>query len=264
MKVSIVVPCFNEGHTIEKVLRAIRESPIKQKEIIIVDDCSNDGTRTILKRVASSVDRVICQTRNRGKGAALRAGFAAVTGHVIVIQDADLEYDPSEYPRLLAPIFADKADVVLGTRFAGARLQKFQYIWQGAANKCATFLSNIFTGLELTDIQTGHKAFRASLLPKLTIAENRFGVDAELVAKFARLRCRIDEVGIRYNARTYAEGKKVGWKDGLRALYVILKYGFFEPLRYSRRLDGIPDIKIDRERVSRMCVEDVHSAAQTK
>ena len=231
MKVSIVVPCFNEGQTIEKVVKAVRQSPIKQMEIIVVDDCSNDGTNTILEKVSSSVDRVICQPRNLGKGAALRAGFAAATGSVIVIQDADLEYDPGEYPRLLAPILANKADVVLGTRFAGAPLQRFRYFWQRAANKSATFLSNVFTGLKLTDIQTGHKAFRASLLPTVTIAENRFGVDAELIAKFARLRCRIKEVGINYNARTYAEGKKVGWKDGLRALYVILKYGLFDRAR---------------------------------
>ena len=228
MKVSIVVPCFNEGRTIEKVVQAVRQSPIKQKEIIIVDDCSDDGTSRILERVFSSVDRVICQPRNLGKGAALRLGFAAATGSVIVIQDADLEYDPREYPRLLAPIFSNKADVVLGTRFAGSQLQKFRYFWQRTANKFATFLSNTFTGLNLTDIQTGHKAFRASLLSSVTIAESRFGVDAELIAKFARLRCRIKEVGITYNARSYAEGKKVRWKDGVRALYVILKYGVLD------------------------------------
>jgi glycosyltransferase involved in cell wall biosynthesis len=227
IKVSIVVPCFNEGRTIEKVVKAIRQSPIKDKEIIIVDDCSDDGSETVLQKVSSSVDRLIFQPRNLGKGAALRAGFAAATGSVIVIQDADLEYDPGEYARLLAPILANNADVVLGTRFAGARLQKFRYFWQRAANNFATVLSNTFTGLNLTDIQTGHKAFRASLLPKVTIAENRFGVDAELIAKFAKLRCRIKEVGIRYTARTYAEGKKVRLKDGLRALYVILKYGLF-------------------------------------
>ena len=231
MKVSIVVPCFNEGETIEKVINAVRQSSIEQKEVIIVDDCSDDGTSRILERVSSAVDRVIRQPRNLGKGAALRAGFAAVTGAIIVIQDADLEYDPSECACLVAPILANKADVVLGTRFAGARLQKFRYFWQRGANKLATLLSNVFTGLNLTDIQTGHKAFRASLLPRVTIAENRFGVDAELIAKFARLRCRIKEVGIKYNARTYAEGKKVRWKDGLRALYVILKYGLFERAR---------------------------------
>jgi glycosyltransferase involved in cell wall biosynthesis len=228
MKISIVVPCFNEAQTIEKVLSAVRQSPITQKEIIIVDDCSDDETSMVLERVCASVDRVICQPRNLGKGAALRAGFAAATGNVIVIQDADLEYDPSEYPRLLAPILANNADVVLGTRFAGTQLQKFRYFWQRTGNQFATFLSNVFTGLKLTDIQTGHKAFRASLLSRLTIAENRFGVDAELVAKFAKLRCRIKEVGITYNARTYMQGKKVGWKDGFRALYVILKYGLFE------------------------------------
>jgi glycosyltransferase involved in cell wall biosynthesis len=193
-----------------------------------VDDCSNDGTSTILERVSSSVDRVIHQPRNRGKGAALRAGFAAATGSIVVIQDADLEYAPSDYPRLLAPIFSEKADVVLGTRLAGEGGRKFTYFWQRGGNRFATLLSNAFTGLNLTDIQTGYKAFRASLLRGLTIRENRFGVDAELIAKFARLRCRIKEVGITYNARTYAEGKKVRWKDGLRAIYVILKYGLFD------------------------------------
>jgi glycosyltransferase involved in cell wall biosynthesis len=228
MKVSIVIACFNEGQTIERVVQAVRRSPIKQTEIIIVDDCSDDGTSTILERVSSSVDRVIHQPRNRGKGAALRAGFAAATGSVVVIQDADLEYAPSDYPRLLAPIFSEKADVVLGTRLAGEGGRKFIYFWQRGGNRFATLLSNAFTGLNLTDIQTGYKAFRTSLLRGLTIRENRFGVDAELIAKFARLRCRIKEVGITYNARTYAEGKKVRWKDGLRAIYVILKYGLFD------------------------------------
>jgi len=227
MKVSIVIACFNERKTIEQVVQTVRRSPIEQIEIIIVDDCSDDGTSTILKKVSSLVDRVIYQPQNRGKGAALRAGFAAVTGSIVVIQDADLEYSPSDYALLLAPIFSEKADVVLGTRFAGERAQKFACFWQRGANKFATSLSNAFTGLKLTDIQTGYKAFRASLLPGLTISENRFGVDAELIAKFARRRCRINEVGIAYNARTYAEGKKVGWKDGLRAIYVILKYGLF-------------------------------------
>jgi glycosyltransferase involved in cell wall biosynthesis len=228
MKVSIVVPCFNEGQTLEKIVKAVQQCPITQKELIIVDDCSDDDTNAILKKISSSIDRVIFQPRNLGKGAALRAGFAAATGSVIVIQDADLEYDPGEYPRLLAPILANKADVVLGTRFAGARLQKFRYFWQRSGNKLATCLSNVFTGLRLTDIQTGHKAFRTSLVRRVTIDENRFGVDAELIAKFAKLRCRFKEVEITYNARTYAEGKKVCWKDGLRALYVIFKYGLFE------------------------------------
>lgn len=228
MKVSIVIACFNEDQTIEQVVQAIRRSPIKQMEIIIVNDCSDDGTSTILERVSPSVDRVIHQPRNRGKGAALRAGFAVATGTIVVIQDADLEYAPSDYPRLLAPIISEKADVVLGTRLAGEGMRQFTYFWQRGGNRFATLLSNAFTGLNLTDIQTGYKAFRASLLLGLTIRENRFGVDAELIAKFARLRCRIKEVGITYNARTYAEGKKVRWKDGLRAIYVILKYGLFD------------------------------------
>jgi glycosyltransferase involved in cell wall biosynthesis len=231
MKVSVVIACFNEGQTIEQVVQPIRRSPIKQIEIIIVDDCSDDGTSTILERVSSLVDRVIYQPRNCGKGAALRAGFAAATGSIVVIQDADLEYAPSDYPLLLAPIFSEKADVVLGTRFAGEKARKFTYFWQRGGNRFATLLSNAFTGLNLTDIQTGYKAFRASLLRRLTIRENRFGVDAELVAKFGRLRCRIKEVGITYRARTYAEGKKVRWKDGLRAIYVIMKYGLFERTR---------------------------------
>ena len=228
MKVSIVIACFNERQTIERVVEAVRRSPIEQIEIIIVDDCSDDGTSAILKKVSALVDRVIYQPRNRGKGAALRAGFAAVTGSIVVIQDADLEYAPSDYPRLLAPIFSEMADVVLGTRLAGEGGRKFTYFWQRGGNRFATLLSNAFTGLNLTDIQTGYKAFRTPLLRGLTIRENRFGVDAELIAKFARLRCRIKEVGITYKARTYAEGKKVRWKDGLRAIYVILKYGLFD------------------------------------
>ena len=229
MKVSVVIACFNERRTIEQLVHAIRQSPIKQSEIIIVDDCSNDGTCAILKeRVSPFVDRIIYQPQNRGKGAALRAGFAAVTGSVVLIQDADLEYAPSDYPLLLAPIFSEQADVVLGTRFAGKSAREFNYFWQRGGNRLATLLSNAVTGLKLTDIQTGSKAFRASLLPGLTICENRFGVDAELVAKFARNRCRISEVEITYQARTYAEGKKVGWRDGLRAIYVILKYNLFE------------------------------------
>lgn len=227
-KVSVVIACFNERQTIERVVDAVRRTPFSQTEIIIVDDCSNDGTSNILKlKVAAFVNRIIYQPRNLGKGAALRAGFAAATGSVIVIQDADLEYDPNEYPRLLAPILAGKADVVLGTRFAGRRARKFNYFWQRGGNKFATFLSNALTGLNLTDIQTGYKAFRASLLPRLTIAENRFGVDAELIARFARNGCRIHEVGISYSARTYSQGKKVRLKDGLRAIYVILKYNLF-------------------------------------
>src|ERR1700682_3447802 len=232
MKVSVLIACFNERQTIEQIVQSVRRSPIEQIEIIIVDDCSNDGTTTILKqRVSSFVDKIIYQPQNRGKGAALRAGLAAVTGSIVVIQDADLEYAPSEYSLLLAPIFSEKADVVLGTRFAGKRARKFTYFWQRGGNKFATLLSNACTGLKLTDIQTGYKAFRASLVPGLTICENRFGVDAELIAKLARNRCRIHEVGITYTARTYAEGKKVRWKDGLRAIYVILKYNLFDRAR---------------------------------
>jgi glycosyltransferase involved in cell wall biosynthesis len=224
-RISVVIACFNERHTIERVVNAVKAGPFRQLEIIVVDDCSTDGTGAILKeKLSASLTRIIHQPRNLGKGAALRAAFATVTGDVVVIQDADLEYDPADYPRLLAPILAGEADVVLGTRFAGSRVRAFRYFWQRQANRLATLLSNALNGLNLTDIQTGHKAFRATLLRELNIVENRFGVDAELVAKFARNRCRIREVPIDYNARTYAQGKKVRFKDGLRAAYVILKY----------------------------------------
>lgn len=221
----MIIPCFNERPTIEQVIRAVRASPIQDLEIIVVDDCSTDGTVAFLQeKIAPMTDRVIYQPRNLGKGAALRAGFAAATGDVILVQDADLEYDPQEYPNLLEPIFSGNADAVFGSRFMGGRPHRVLYFWHMVGNKLLTLLSNVFTNLNLTDLETGYKAFRASLLKSLDLRENRFGFEPEITAKLARTRCRLYEVGISYSGRTYAEGKKVGWKDGVRAIYAILRY----------------------------------------
>ncbi len=228
MKVSVVIPCFNEQRTIEQVIRAVRAAPIQNLEIIVVDDCSTDGTATLLReKIEPMADRVIYQPRNLGKGAALRAGFAAASGEIILVQDADLEYDPQEYPNLLEPIFSGNADAVFGSRFMGGRPHRVLYFWHMVGNKALTLLSNIFTNLNLTDLETGYKAFRSSLLQSLDLRENRFGFEPEITAKLARARCRLYEVGISYSGRTYAEGKKVGWKDGVRAIYAILRYNIF-------------------------------------
>jgi glycosyltransferase involved in cell wall biosynthesis len=225
MKVSIVIPCYNEKPTIEKIVQAVREAPIQSKEIIIVDDGSYDGTQTILSEIAKTIDKVIYHPANRGKGAALRSGFAAATGDIILIQDADLEYNPEDYPTLLEPLLSGKADAVFGSRFMGERPHRVLFFWHMVANRFLTLLSNMFTNLNLTDAQTGYKAFTASTIKQIQIEEDRFGVESELVAKVATLKCRIFEVGISYYGRTYEEGKKIGWRDGFRALCAIVKYG---------------------------------------
>ena len=225
MKVSIVIPCYNEKPTIEKIVEAVRSAAISSREIIIVDDFSQDGTRAVLEeKVSQMVDRIIYHQVNRGKGAALRSGFAAATGEIILVQDADLEYSPEDYPALLEPLMSDKADVVFGSRFMGGRPHRVLFFWHMVGNKFLTLLSNMFTNLNLTDMQTGYKAFKAPLIKSIQIEEDSFSVEPEIVAKVAKLGCRIFEVGISYYGRTYEEGKKIGWRDGFRALRAIIKY----------------------------------------
>jgi glycosyltransferase involved in cell wall biosynthesis len=225
MKVSIVIPCYNEKNTIERIVEAVRSAAIESKEIIVVDDCSQDGTQAVLKeRVSRLVDRILYHPINRGKGAALRSGFAVTTGDIILVQDADLEYNPEDYPILLEPLISGKADAVFGSRFVGGRPHRVLFFWHMAGNRFLTILSNMFTNLNLTDMEAGYKAFKASLIKSIQIEEDRFGVEPEIIAKIARMGCRIYEVGISYSGRTYAEGKKITWKDGVRAIYSILKY----------------------------------------
>lgn len=222
---SIVIPCYNEVGTIRQIIQAVREAPLPNKEIIVVDDFSIDGTRELLvNEFKTLIDRVILHDRNRGKGAALRSGFAAATGDIILVQDADLEYDPQEYEKLVKPIVAGKADVVYGSRFAGGESHRVLYFWHSIGNKLLTLASNMFSDLNLTDMETCYKVFRRDILQQVTIEEDRFGFEPEITAKVARLNCRIYEVGISYSGRTYAEGKKINWKDGVRSLWCIFKY----------------------------------------
>jgi glycosyltransferase involved in cell wall biosynthesis len=232
LKVSIVIPCYNEKSTIEKIVEAVRKTPLERREIIIVDDCSQDGTSTLLReKLSHVVDRIIYHPVNRGKGAALRSGFAAATGDIILVQDADLEYDPADYPTLLEPLLSGKADAVFGSRFIGGRPHHVLLFWHMVGNKFLTLLSNIFTNINLTDVETGYKAFKASLIKSIQIKEDGFGVEPEIIAKLARKGCRMYEVGISYSGRTYAEGKKISWKDGVRAIYAIVKYNLEPPPR---------------------------------
>ena len=231
MKLTIVIPCYNELRTIDQILEAVRRSPYPNKEIIVVDDCSVDGTREKLKseiEPSGRVDRVIYHDRNQGKGAALRTGFRYAGGDIVIVQDADLEYDPNEYPRMVEPIVSGNADVVFGSRFVGSEAHRVLYFWHRVGNNMLTLLSNMLTDLDLTDMETCYKAFRREVIQSIEIEESRFGFEPEITAKVAKRRnLRVYEVGISYYGRTYEEGKKIGWKDGLRAIYCIVKYNWF-------------------------------------
>ena len=225
MNLSVIIPCYNEINSIEKVLQSVIAATSSESEIIIVDDGSTDGTRQLLEEtIEGKLARVIYQQTNQGKGAALRKGFAAATKDIVIVQDADFEYDPGDYPLMLEPIINDQADVVYGSRFKGNRPQRVLYFWHRMGNGLLTLMSNIFTNLNLTDMETGYKAFRREVIQSMTIEENSFGFEPEITAKVARGKYRIYEVGIAYFGRTYEEGKKIGWKDGFWAIWCILKY----------------------------------------
>jgi len=227
MKLSIIIPCYNESSTILSLIKAVKDSPIKDRELIIVDDGSKDGTREILKSLDDPEARVIFHERNQGKGAALRTGFSAATGEICIVQDADLEYDPQEFPIVIQPILDGKADVVFGSRFQGGQPHRVVYFWHRVGNGFLTLMSNFFTDLNISDMETCYKAFRREVIQAINIRENRFGFEPEVTAKISKMNLRIYEVGISYYGRTYDEGKKIGWKDGVRAIYCILKYNLW-------------------------------------
>ena len=224
MKLTVIIPAYNEVGTIFEVIKRVKEAS-SDKEIIVVDDGSTDGIRNILKERRDGV-KVLFHDTNKGKGAAIRTALPHITGDIVIIQDADLEYDPSEYPRLIAPILDGKADVVYGSRLMGGP-HRVLFYWHSLGNKIVTTLSNIFTDLNLSDMETGYKVFRAEVLKKIKIESNRFGFEPEITAKIAKMGCRIYEVPISYWGRDYTEGKKIKWKDGVAAIYWIIKYNLF-------------------------------------
>lgn len=234
LRLSVVIPCYNEKETISAIVDRVRAVPL-DTEIILVDDFSTDGTRAVIDaEVAHKVDRLIYHDQNRGKGAALRSGFQAATGDLVIVQDADLEYDPQEYPILMQPILDGKADVVYGSRFMTNRPHRVLFFWHSLGNRFLTLVSNMMTNLNLSDMETCYKMFRREVIQNITVQENRFGFEPEITAKIAKLQCRIYEVGISYSGRSYAEGKKIGWRDGARALYCVIKYN----LRRGPRMVG--------------------------
>ena len=227
-KISIIIPCYNEKYTVEEVVHRVKASNISNLEIILVDDNSNDGTKQILeKRVHTLVDEIIYHEKNLGKGAAIQSGLKLVSGDIIIIQDSDLEYDPKDYKKLLEPFYSQKADVVYGSRFFGGESRRIIYFKNQIANKFLTFVSNIFTGLNLTDMETGYKCFSKEAIKNINLIEKSFGFEPEITAKLAKKKLKFFEVGISYQGRTYEEGKKIRPIDGLKALICIIKYNLF-------------------------------------
>lgn len=226
MRISVIVPVFNERQSILEVIRRVEEAPF-EKEIIIVDDCSTDGTADILRQINNGRVRVFFHKQNQGKGVALRTGFQKAKNDILIIQDADLEYDPRDYPRLLEPILDGRADVVYGSRFVGEGPHRVVFFWHMVGNKLLTFLSNMLTNLTLTDMETCYKAFTRQVLEQITLEEDRFGFEPEFTAKVAKLGVRIYEIGISYSGRGYKEGKKIKWKDGFSAIRCIIRYNCF-------------------------------------
>lgn len=223
VKLSVIMPVYNEKATIREILDCVKSVDI-DKEIILVDDFSHDGTRDILSQIRDESIKIFYHGQNRGKGAALRTGISKCSGDIIIIQDADLEYDPNDYHKMIAPIISGKADVVYGSRFMGDQAHRVVFFWHRVGNGFLTFFSNMLTNLNLTDMETGYKAFRREIIQSIEIKENRFGFEPEITAKISKMKCRIYEVGISYYGRTYEEGKKIGWKDGFSAIWSIFKY----------------------------------------
>lgn len=229
MKLSIIIPCFNEVQTIEEIVNRIKNTCKYYHEIIIVDDCSTDGTKEILeKKIISNVELVIFNKKNFGKGYSLRLGIEKANGDMIIIQDADLEYDPKDYSKLIKPILEGNADVVYGSRFSGSEEKRVLFFWHCVGNRFLTFLSNIFSNLNLTDMECCYKLFKSSVIKNIKLNEDRFGFEPEITAKISKLNLRIYEVGVSYHGRKYSEGKKITWKDGIRALYCIIRYSLFK------------------------------------
>ena len=228
MKISIIIPCFNEVDTIEKIVEKVKSQNQYEKEIIIIDDFSTDGTREVIKKkLNEKIDKLLLNSKNFGKGYSVRQGIEISTGDIILIQDADLEYDPSDYSKLIEPIKNGYADVVYGSRFVGSDEKRVLFFWHSVGNFILTFLSNMFSNLNLTDMENCYKVFKSEIIKNIKLNENRFGFEPEITAKMAKKKCRIYEVGVKYYGRTYEQGKKIGWKDGFSAIRCIIKYNLF-------------------------------------